>query len=312
MAYHPRIECSDISSMQTTRTCNSALWFVNCPELEQAILGYAGRYITRYEVKLYALAIEGSHKHQLNLFPKANRAAYMRDFNSSVARAVRRHQKNYPGGRLFARRYSAEYLIGDEDMEDRFFYIVLQPVNDRLVDDIKDYPGYNCFEDAITGTERKYKVVNWKEYNDAKRWRKDVSIEEYTEIVTLKYDRLPGYEHLSQADYEAMMRRKLAERTAKLLKEHKDRPCLGAKRLRKVKPGSLPVSPKTSGPKDHRPRVSAKNPEHRSRGEAWYFGTYFKYKECSKRYRAGDLTVQFPPGTYKPPLFTVAFCGPIP
>jgi hypothetical protein len=166
--------------MQTTRTCNSALWFVNCPELEEAILGYAGRYITRYEVKLYALAIEGSHKHQLNLFPKANRAAYMRDFNSSVARAVRRHQKNYPGGRLFARRYSAEYLIGDEDMEDRFFYIVLQPVNDRLVDDIKDYPGYNCFEDAITGTERKFKVVKWKEYNDARRWRKDVSIEEYT------------------------------------------------------------------------------------------------------------------------------------
>lgn len=312
MSYHPRIECSDVSSLQTTRTCHSELWFVNCPELEEAILGYAGRYTTRYEVKLYAMAIEGSHTHQLNQFPKANRAGYMRDFNSSVARAVPRYQKDYPGGRLWARRYSADYLVGDEDIEDKFFYVVLQPVKDRLVDNIADYPGYNCFEDAITGRERKYKVVKWKEYNDAKRWDPSVSIEEYTEIVTLKYERLPGYEHLSQEEYEAMMRRKLAARTAELLKECGDRPCLGAKRLLRVKPGALPVKTKTSGPKDHRPRVLSKSPQRRSKGEAWYFEIYFKYKECSRRYRAGDLTVEFPPGTYKPPLFTVAFCGPIP
>lgn len=298
--------------MQTTRTCHSELWFVNCPELEEAILGYAGRYTTRYEVKLYAMAIEGNHIHKLSHFPKANRAAYMRDFNSSVARAVPRYQMNYPGGRLWARRYSADYLVGDEDLEDNFFYIVLQPVNDRLVDDIADYPGYNCFEDAITGRERKFKVVKWKEYNDARRWDPTVSIEEYTELVPLRYERLPGYEHLSQAKYEATMRRKLAARTAELLKEHKDRPCLGAMGLSKIKPGAVPVNTKTSGPRDHRPRTLSKNPERHSKGDAWYFGSYFKYKECSKRYRAGDLTVEFPPGTYKPPLFTVAFRGQIP
>jgi hypothetical protein len=46
-------------------------------------------------------------------------------------------------------------------------------------------------------------------------------------------------------------------------------------------------------------------------GEAWYFSIYFAYKETSNRYRAGDLDVEFPAGTYKPPLFTVARCGPI-
>jgi hypothetical protein len=58
MSYHPRIECKDVSSFQTTRTRNSALWFVNNPELEEAILGYAARYVTRHEAKIYALAIE--------------------------------------------------------------------------------------------------------------------------------------------------------------------------------------------------------------------------------------------------------------
>lgn len=309
MGYHPRIECSNVASFQTTRTRNSELWFVNNKPLEEAILGYAGRYTTRYEVKLYALAIEGNHTHNAAHFPKANRAPFMRDFNSSVARAVPRYQDNYPGGPLWSRRYSGEHLAGDEDIENYFFYIVLQPVNDGLVDDINDYPGYNCFEDAITGTERKYKVVKWKEYNDARRWNPEVSIEEFTELCTLRYTRLPGYETHSQEDYETIMRSKLREKTAAVIAERKGKPSLGVKKLRQIKPGARPRKTKQTGPKDHRPRVLAANPRRHAVTSEWYFTTYFAYREASRRYRAGDLTVEFPPGTYKPPLFTVAFTG---
>jgi hypothetical protein len=86
MPYHPRIECEDVSSFQTTRTRNSELWFVNNPGLEEAILGYAARYASRYEAKIYALAIEGNHIQKVALFPKANRADFMRDFKCSVRR----------------------------------------------------------------------------------------------------------------------------------------------------------------------------------------------------------------------------------
>jgi hypothetical protein len=311
MSYHPRIECKDVASFQTTRSCNSELWFVNNKPLEEAILGYAARYSTRYEVKLYALAIEGNHIQKTAAFPNANRASYMRDFNSTVARAVPRYQLHYPGGRLWARRYSAEYMVGHQDIEDRFFYTVLQAVNDGLVDDIAEYPGYNCFEDAVTGTARKYKVVRWKEYNDARRWNKSVSIEDFTELCTLKYERLPGYESLSQAEYATLMRQKLKERTDTIIKARNGKPSAGAALLKKTKPGARPKSTKTSGPKDHRPRIHAKCPERRSAGETWYFNIYFEYKAASKRYRAGELDVAFPAGTYKPPLFTVARSGSI-
>ena len=311
MGYHPRIECSEVATLQTTRSRNSQLWFVNNTPLEEAILGYAARYVTRYEVKIYALAIEGNHIHQVAVFPKANRAHFMRDFNSSVARAVARHQADYPGGSLWARRYSAEYLLGHPDIEDRFFYTVLQPVNDGLVDDIKDYPGYNCFEDAITGRERTCKVVKWKEYNDARRWKRQVNIEEFTELCTLKYERLPGYENLTQREYELTMRRKLKERTKAVLEGREGKPSVGAEKLKETNPGALPKRTKKSGPRDHRPRVLSTDPDRRSLGEAWYFSIYFEYKSCSARYRAGEKDVVFPPGTYKPPLFTVARCGPI-
>jgi len=311
MGYHPRIECTDIASLQTVRSRNSELWLVNNQELEQAILGYLARYTTRHEVELYAFALEGNHTHNAAKFPKANRAFFMRDLNSSIARAVARHQSEYPGGNLWQRRYSSEHLVADSDIEDYFFYIVLQPVNDGLVRDIKDYTGYNCFEDAITGTEREYTVVNWKEYNDARRWKRSVSIDDFTETYTLKYTRLPGYEELSQEDYAKLMRKKLAERTKAVLEARGDKPVLGAERLSEIKPGSRPKKTKTSGPRDHRPRVLSKDSVRRSAGETWYFSIYFEYQEASKNYRSGDLDAKFPKGTYKPPLFTVARPGMI-
>lgn len=311
MSYHPRVECKDIASFQTTRARNSELWFVNNEGLEEAILGYAARYATRYEAKVYALAIEGNHIQKVALFPKANRAHFMRDFNSAVARAVPRFQPDYPGGRLWARRYSSEYLVAPPDIEDRFFYTVLQPVNDGLVDDIRDYPGYNCFEDAITGTVRSWKVIRWKEYNDAKRWNPTVSIDKFTELCALRYERLPGYEHLTPTDYEVLMRQKLKERTAEVLRKRGDKPAAGVARLKEVKPGARPRNSKTSGPNDHRPRVLSQDPHRRSIGNAWYYSIYFRHQASSKRYRAGELDVVFPEGTYKPPLFTVGYSGSI-
>ena len=284
---------------------------MNNPDLEHAVLGYAARYSTRYEVKLYALSIEGNHIQKAAGFPNGNRASFMRDFNSSVARAIPRYQSDYPGGRFWGRRYSAEYLPGPEDVEEWFFYTVLQPVNDNLVDDIKDFEGYNCFEDAITDTAREYKVVNWKQYNDARRWDPSVSIDDYTELCILKYERLPGYEHLSQENYATIMRKKLSERTREIVRARNGKPCLGTRKLRLVRPGSRPKNTKTSGPRDHRPRVLSKNPERRSACEAWYFSIYFQHRKASKEYLGGNLDAKFPEGTYKPPSFTVARAGTI-
>jgi hypothetical protein len=86
MSYLPRIECSRVASFQTTRSRNSELWFVNNQALEHAILGYAAKYSNRYQVALYALAIEGNHVQMPAHFPNANRAHFMRDLNSSIAR----------------------------------------------------------------------------------------------------------------------------------------------------------------------------------------------------------------------------------
>lgn len=278
------------------------MWFVNNKRLEQSILGFTAKYKLRYNVKLYALAIEGNHLQGPASFPEANRALFMRDLNSSIARSVPRDTPEYHGGRFWARRYSSEILPAPEDIEDRFFYTVLQPVQDGLVSRISDYPGYNCFHDAAWGRKRKFKVVRWKEYHWAQRTDPTVSIEKFTEIVILQFDRIPGYEQLSQEEYAQLMIKKLNARQDELIRLRKSKGLgfAGREKLLATKRGVQPKRTKSSSREDHRPRVLCICPKRRRQTLAWYFSMYFWYRDASERYRTGELDVAFPEGMYPP------------
>ncbi|MDC0357269.1 hypothetical protein OAO01_00505 [Oligoflexia bacterium] len=307
MGYHPRVETKSITTLQTTRCRNSELWFINNPKLTEEILGNAAKCQKRYGVSLYALAIEGNHIHFPALFHKGRRADFMRDYNSAVARAVARNVTNYPGGSLFARRYSAEFVPGNESVEDKFFYTVLQPVQDGLAEKISDYPGYNCFHDAVWGIKRKFKLVNWTAYNEARRWNVVVNMKDFVTEYELEYTRLPGYEDLSQKEYAKLMHKKLEDRRQKIVAKRCEEGLgfAGREVLLRTIPGSIPKHTKTSTRYSHRPRVLCVCAKLRNKFYDWYFTIYAAYKEASQRYRAGEIDVVFPPGTYKPPNFTI-------
>jgi len=303
MGYHPRIEAPSVTNFVTTRSLNSRLWFINNENLERTILSNTAKCAQRYGVKLYALAIEGNHMQGPIQFPHGNRASFMRDLNSSVARAVPRNTE-HPGGRFWGRRYSNEFLPGFEDIEKYFFYTVLQPVQDGLVERISDYPGYNCFHDAAWGIKRKFKVVRWGAYHAAKRWNPELSIEAFTETVYLQYERLPGYEALSRKEYAHLMMKKLEARRVEIVAERIEKGLgfAGSENLKRTKPGAAPRSTKSSSITSHRPRILCACPKRRAEAKAWYFSIHFAYKESSKAYRAGHRDVVFPSGTYPPHL----------
>ncbi len=282
------------------------MWFANNPKVEQLALARLAQYTDKYRVQLYAFALEGSHYHQVARFPLLNRSDFARDFNSTIARGVERLTSNYPGGRLFERRYSNETIAGDPDIEHQFFYTVLQPVKDGLVSKISEYPFYNCFHDAVCGIKRNFKLVNWTRYNAARRYNRDVPIKDFIEVYTLTYQRLPGYEHLSQHEYRVLMGKKLEEHRLEIIRKREAQgkfTFVGREALLKTIPGTRARSPKVANRTTHRPRVLSICNQRRAEGKAWYFNTRRKHKEASRRYLAGDLMVEFPPGTYRPPLW---------
>jgi len=302
-SYHPRIESKEHSNFITSRSRNSELWFVNNQALTEATLGYLAKFSLRYQAKVYAFAIEGNHIQMPVDFPEDNRSSFMRDFKSCVARSVTRHCPAFKGGTFWGRRYSNEFLPKAPDIEEYFFYTVLQPVNDGLVDKISEFPGYNCFEDAISGIKRKVKVIDWAEYNATKVYKKNVNILDYTEELEFEYSRLPGYENLSQKEYIKLMREKLELHRVESIRKRKERgisQSLGKRRLLLITPGSLPKNSKRSDINSFRPRVLSSCPKRREKCLNWYFNTLKSYYAASLDYRSGNHKALFPQGTYKP------------
>lgn len=294
------METPDIASLGTSRTINSLLWFVNNPILTDNMLGYLAKYQDKHQVKLYAFNIQGNHYHLNAQFPNSNRSAFYRDFNARTAEAVRIDVHQFPGGPVFARRFSAQVLLLPEDVEDYFFYCALQPVQAGLCARLSDYPGYNSFHDAIHDIRRKRKVVNWAKYKAHKRYNPNVSIAEFTVEYELRYSRLPGYEHLSQKEYARQMLEKLEKRRIALVTKMKQEGhrFLTKEELRKILPGTAPHNTKKG---TRRPIVLSVSPEAKQKFLEWYFGIVASYRLASKKYLAGDPLVEFPPYTYKPP-----------
>ncbi len=309
MSQSLRIEAPELCSLITTRTRNSELWFVNQPKFEQKVLGYLAKYQETYRAELYAFTFQGNHDHNVARFPNQNRAHFMRDFNSISARLANAMIPGRPAqGSLWGRRYGEEKLPNKEDVEKYFWYCVFQPVQAGLCENPFHYPGYNFFHDAISGKERCFKVFDRAGYNDRKRWDRKIRRKDFIKTFTLKYTRLPGYEHLTQADYKALMLKKFKERLQALIAERKAKGLgfLGRRALLAQTPGSLPQHTKTSTRTSHRPFVLTMCKETRKRILSWYFGIREAYRYASERFRRGARDVVFPPYTYKPPTYAGA------
>lgn len=304
MAQDLSIECRDAIYFITARTMCSRLWFVNNKRLQETILAYLAKFAEEFSAKLYGFTLMGNHYHLLASFPLANRADFLRAFNSVIATKTNALVAAYEGGKLWGRRARAQLLPNPEDVEHYFFYAALNPVSSGLCQRLSDFDGYSSFSDSISNREREFQLVNFAEYNSRKRFNPHLTIQECTKTYYLRFERLPGLEHLSSADYRVLMLESLEERRQRAVAA---RVASGGgfatrSQLRATKPGTRPHHSKQSARDSYRPLCLTLCAQTRARVTEWYFAIRDAYREASKRFRAGDLTVAFPPGTYRPHL----------
>ena len=287
----------------TIRTVASRLWFVNNEKLELKIRAYLAKYVSDYGAIVYGFILMGNHYHLLASFPRGNKAKFLRDFNSMVARLTQRMAKDYDGGRLWARRARSQFVLEVEGVENWFFYAALNPIASGLGQKLSDYPGYNSFSDAITGRTQTFKIVDWTDYNNRSRTNQKLTIEECTHTYEMKYARLPGYEHLSHSEYREVMLKKFETRRQEILKirEEKGQAFATREQLLQTIPGAKPRSTKTSTRNTNRPLCLTLCSEARKTFLKWYFAFVEDYRAASRKFRDGDFSVIFPEGTYRPP-----------
>lgn len=297
----------------TIRIAGSRLWFVNNKPLQRKIVSYLARYVEMYGVEVYAFVIEGNHYHLLARFPNLNRAAFMRSFNSMVARLVESMVPGYRHGRLWARRYSAEAVPTDVDVLDRFFYCALNSVNAGLGEQFGDNQTFNSFNQAATGRSTLHKIFCRWEYNKAKLAGLDPDPSHYVVWHTLTFKRLPGMEDLSAQEYEITLRQELETRRQEIVLKRRAAGggFLTRKQLRETIPGAFPKNTKsTTEETGRRPVVLTKDPVARQQFLIQLSAFCAAYREASIAYRAGIYDTPFPEGSYRPPLGMAGRSGP--
>lgn len=297
------IEDSEGVYFITTRTSGSKLWLTKGGELERQILACLARYQEIHGVILYCFVVMGNHYHLIAKFPRMNRAAFMRDFNSAVARLVGRHIGVHGRRSVWARRYACQMLPRSEDVRHWFFYAGLNPVSSGIVPKVSSYPSYNSWFDAVSGTGRKFRWINWSQFLMKKRYCPGLTPEECSKEYVLTYSRLPGYEDTPQAEYSEDLQKELACREAELVAERKaaGKGFLGLSRLAEQPLGATPKSTKTSTRHSKRPLVLTLCSSTRKKFLDAYFTILSRFKEASIALRTGGAAVPFPFGTYPPP-----------
>lgn len=293
------IENADWTYLITTRTAGSKLWLINNPALEKAILGCLAKYQERYGVIIYGFIIMGNHYHLMAKFPLMNRALFMRDFNSAVARIVGRMVRQHGRRSLWARRYSWQVLLDEEDIKNWFFYIALNPVSSGITSSINQYPSYNSFEDAINLRSKKYTWVDWSAYLVRKSYDTKARPADFAREYELTYSPIPGEYNA----YSEQLRTELQIRENNLreLRKSKGLGFLGIKKILLQSSGISPRTTKSSTRSSYRPLILTLSSETKRKFLETYFHIVNLFKEASLIFRTTNTQINFPNGTYLPP-----------
>ena len=293
-----RVEDPDAILLITSKCVKGEMWFVNNKELEERIYAFVAKYCKKYKVKLYAIFIMGNHYHLVIQFPYGYMPHFMRDLNARIAEAVRMLVPEFEGGPVFQRRYTTQILADEQTIEDKFFYTWLQPVTSKICARNSEYTAKSLFNDAFQGTERDYKYFSYYEYNLAKKKDSKAKRKDFWKTHSLEFSRLPWHENLSQKEYELLMLEKLEARRLEEVAKSPDARYKTKSEIKRIRPGSKPKNTKKGG---RRPLVLAASIEAKNRVISWYLSVVAQFKEACAKYRAGEFSVDFPPGTFRPP-----------
>jgi len=253
---------------------------------------------SRYNVILYGFFFLSNHYHMLVRAPEDNLDQFMKFFKSQLALKLNRlfGRKGY----FWKSKYKSQKVFEDA-LLDKLLYILLQSVKDGLTARADEWPGVSSLQ--LNLTEKPKKCIFESQTKKTRLLRsksnrnKDKKL--YQEIHFLRVTSLPVLDHLSCRTRTNKIRTLVIQEEDRIQLERRGKKVLGRQGIMQQN-------------RDGRPEVVETTPEpycHTKCLATWLsFRTWINnftdtYKECSRRFRAGDFGIKFPPGSYRPPLF---------
>ena len=265
-----------------------------------------GRALERHPIALNWFEANLHHEHD-GFTPgddaqRADVPHFFRDAHSSIARDINRllGRENH----VYGERYRAEPCLDDASAEQKLVYAMVNAVKDGQVARVSESPFFSTFRHLAFGEPLRF----W--YFDRTAWwrkggpRPGNRPKDHIKWVSFELAPLPGWEnrtvHQRRTRFRKLVRE--AEAIAAQEREMEGRTVVGVPALRRLDPRDRPRDPKKSG---RQPLCHASDPALRRAYKRDWREFLRAYRAASIAYRAGDLTVEFPEGSFRPPLITM-------
>jgi REP element-mobilizing transposase RayT len=241
----------------------------------------------RFHVTVFGFTVMSNHEHLLVRDNEGNLPEFMAHLHKLVAKAVNDHW-----GRTenlwAAEQPNVVHTVEPSDQFDKLIYILANPVAADLVDHAHDWPGASSLAQSYSG--RSITVTR------PKFFRADGPM---PDEVTLRVERLDGFEHLTDEQWAEKVRAgvQAAEDRARELRVAKNIRVLGRKAVRRAKHTDTPT--KLEAKRRLRPFLACRNPERRALELAAVMEFRRRYRDARTRWCDGDRTAAFPLGTYR-------------
>jgi REP element-mobilizing transposase RayT len=280
---------------------------LNQESLRRIARGLVGSAVARaqakYDVEVFALTVMSSHLHLVLRTKKKNLAAFMGYVNAQIAKGVNRVTGKRGG--LWGRRYDAQPILDDAAAEALTAYTVRNPVAARLVERHDEWPGLNLAYGVGDADELPFEWLDCGAWHRANR---PVDLAPFFETATLKLSPLPhcaGFTREAMGRMlEAWMRQAEADQAAKDEAQGRVRDRRRARGVRAVVKARLEERSRNAS-FERRPYAFGAS-EAKAKERASMHMISMAHARASVQWLAGDHSVAFPPGTYRPPLTRVA------
>ncbi|MCK5689090.1 hypothetical protein KAI87_07465 [Myxococcota bacterium] len=308
---HIRYHSKDVPYHIVSRVFWGVFRLVPTPETTSIIVGVFARAMELFpEMKLYAAAVLSAHFHLQVQGEPEEIPAFVGYIKREISRRIGKMQNKT--GPMWE-GYTSLALPGPISEMASFRYIMKHGVKEGLVERPEEWPGLHSAKSVLTGKPLQGIWVDGTALSKAldqnkrrkKENRKSIKKEDFTKQVELRFHKLPHWESLSDKAYAIEMKTIVDKFVEKERRKRGGAPVLGAQQVMRMhiqtrkewKP--LPFH-------EGRKRLICWGPSHSPelRGylaEYWEF--QFAYKEAAKRFRAGELDVEFPEYSFRPSSF---------
>ncbi len=283
--------------MVTRRVHKRQMLLIEDDHVRQIIEYTLGYCLQKYNVKLHALTVEGNHIHRVDTDIDGIRPKFIQDFHSFLARQLNSHYDE--GDAFFSNKQTniVDNATANDALE-RIVYAMGNPVSDGIEREGKNHKGIRM------RWPQPEKVIK----RPVGFWRLPENGGVAPDEVTLRFDRPPGYEGLSEEELDVVIEARVLafEKEKRDARDKEGKPFLCDVTNERPDPKSFPKSPhKLFG---LAPLIGAKLKKHRLAAIARLRDFRAKHEEARLRKKAGELGVVFPHGTW---LAVQRWCVPV-